>query len=301
VALCCAAGAPAQERERQTYLGAGYVIYYSPRQADQIPQVAAAAARSINRLEDTLELSLRDRVEIYVARDQADFSQLTGGHGGPNILGMAFPRRRRLVLRPLTGEAGDQLIAHELAHILLEDKLEDIGGEAPRWLHEGVAQYAAESYGPAERVRLIRAVNRDEVIPLGDLAQAFDSAEPEEVALAYAEAYSLVDYLDLLARGEGLVPFLTQLALVGEVDRALLRTYGLSTQEFERGWQEHILREYRGKWVEDLMTVAIWAGIACLFLVVLWVRLRRSAQIRARLEQEEQARAALALWSHKKE
>jgi hypothetical protein len=291
--LPCAA--LAQDRPLEL-VGIDYRLHYWPELQAQADVTAAAAQAAVPRLRRALDLPPGERVDIYLARTAQEFRRLTGGSDPNLVLGEAFPERRTIVLQPLTGEPLRRLVVHELMHVLLQDKVAETGAEPPRWLHEGLAKYAAEDFSPTDRMLLTDAVNQGKLIPLPDLDKAFGGS-PEKVSLAYAESYTLVDFLANLEPARGLGPFLRQLGQVGEVNRALMRAYNLTPEAFAEQWRRHMLLEYLGRSNQEVGTILIWAGIVALFLLLLVRQLRRSAAIRRRLEEEERARERMSMWS----
>jgi len=131
-------------------------------------------------------------------------------------------------------------------------------------------------------------VNTGKFIPFEDLDKAF-AGSPEKVSLAYAESYTLVEFLANLQPAEGLAPFLRHLGQVGDVSRALLRAYGLTPEALAKQWRDHVLSEYLGRGEHATLTL-LWAAMAGLFVVVVIVQMRRSALIRRRLEAAERLR-----------
>lgn len=290
------AGGLAWAQERPVELvGIDYRLHYWPQLQTQADQTAAAAQAALPRLRQALDLPPGERIDIHLARTTKEFRRLTGGSDPNLVLGEAFPEQRRIVLQPLTGEPLRRLVVHELMHILLQDKVAETGANPPRWLHEGLAKYAAEDFSPTDRMLLTDAVNRGKLIPLRELDRAF-SGTPEQVSLAYAESYTLVEFLAHLEPARGLGPFLRQLGQVGDVERALLRAYNLTPEAFAEQWRRHVLLEYLGRSNQEVGTILIWAGIVVLFLLLVAQRLRRSREIRRRLEEEERARERMSMW-----
>jgi hypothetical protein len=156
--------------------------------------------------------------------------------------------------------------------------------QPPTWLHEGLAKYASKDYNVIDRELLTDAVNNGRLIPLANLDAAFHSTAL--VSLAYAESCSLVDFLAGLDP-QGLAPFLQQLAVVGDVPRALLRAYGLTPEEFAAQWHKHLVLEYIGRSNYEMGTDWIWAGMVVLFVIAVAYVRRRGAVIRRRLEEED--------------
>ena len=277
-------------------VGIDYRLYYWPQNATQAQTAAQAAQAGIPRLRQALGLKSSERVDLHVAPSAAEFRRLTGGSDPDRVLGQAFPQRRLIVLQPLKDDFMRRLVVHELTHVLLEDKVAETGAQPPRWLHEGLAKYAADDFTPTDRMLLTDAVNSGKLVPLENLDKAF-AGSPEKQSLAYAESQTAVEFLANLEPDQGLAPFLMHLGQVGDVDRALLRAYNLTPEAFATQWRRHMLREYLGRSNEDLGTFAIWGGIVVVFLALVVIQRRRAAVIRRRLEQEEQARERATMWS----
>ncbi|NLO72920.1 MAG: hypothetical protein GX100_02275 [candidate division WS1 bacterium] len=260
-------------------------LYYWTGQEATAEAVTQVAETSLPRLREILGLEQSERIDLYLARTGEEFRQLTGGSDPTRVLGVALPQRRIVVLQPMRGAFLRDLVAHELTHVLLMDRVGNL--ELPRWVHEGVAKYAAGDFNPNDRAILIEAINRGGFIPLERLEAAFEGP-PEQVSLAYAEAYTLVEFLAGRHPQEGLAPFLRELQAVGDPSRALLRAYGLTAAEIGQHWQQVVWTEYLGRSNVEQVTPLIWAGMVVLFLVVFLVNLRRRAIIRRRLEAEEE-------------
>jgi tetratricopeptide (TPR) repeat protein len=86
-----------------------------------------------------------------------------------------------------------KILWHEYTHALLHDLA---GNRCPRWLQEGLAQYEEAKIDPPALDRLEAAGRRGEIIPFSALSSSLEMGNrPETAALAYAEAYSLVDHI----------------------------------------------------------------------------------------------------------
>ena len=277
-------------------VGIEYRLYFWPQQEAQATTAAQAAEAALPRLRQVLGLPAGARIDIRLAHTAAEFKQLTGGSDPNLVLGEAFPERRLVVLQPLKGDRLYRLVVHELMHVLLQDKVAETGAQPPRWLHEGLAKYAAGDFSAADTMLLTEAVNNGKLIPLPELDRAFDGT-PEQVSLAYAESYTLVEFLAQEEPAQGLAPFLRQLGQVGDVNRALVRAYNLTPEVFAERWRRHVLSEYLGRSNEDRGLTFIWVAIVALFLLLFVARRRRSAAIRRRLEEEERTRQGMmTMW-----
>ena len=113
------------------------------------------------------------------------------------------------------------------------------------------------------------------------------------MALAYAESYTLVRYLHELQPGGGLAGFLRNLALTGDVDRALLRAYREPADRLQTQWLTQVRQDYLKHGLDPVVPSLIFGLSALLFVVVYAASLRRRRRIRERLQEEERLRRML--------
>ena len=291
--LTAVAGASgAQELARRARGTDEFRIAYWPVDADQAEVAAAAADVAIERLKYSLDVELTQRIEIDLCHTQKEFDEHTGEKNALWIQGRAFPRYYRVVVKALGPRRIGKLIAHELLHVRLQRKLDETGAPAPRWLHEGLAKYVTGDLPRADRQLLSRATRRDELLGINELEAAF-AGSPAQISLAYAQGYTLVEYLSALGGKTGLSEFLEELGQVRDVDRALVRTYQKPVSQLEEDWLSQIRHTYIGVRRPDVLGDWLWAGIAGLFLVALAARLRRARAIRERMQEEEDERLRL--------
>jgi tetratricopeptide (TPR) repeat protein len=121
-----------------------------------------------------------------------EFSQI---RNTPNWVGALYDGKIRL---PVKGEQQEgalikTILWHEYTHALINDAT---GSNCPRWLHEGLAQYQQAKVAPIDQSPLDSALRNGDLIPLSQLDRAFGFDQSASKArLAYAQAYSLTEYL----------------------------------------------------------------------------------------------------------
>ena len=227
------------------------------------------------------EAWIRDTVELILLRDLSDLRE--AGFGQPErwVAGLADPDGLRIALR-----AGTELetlatlrtvFRHELAHLLVHAAS---GGRAPRWLHEGYAQFASGAWGwdDAWKIQISLFLGGSE--SLKDVDLRFRS-NPEEIRLAYLLSYTVVQELHSLGGDAGISALFNSLRNGDSLDVGLRRVYGLTQEQFERQWRATVMDRYG--WLYLLSRVALfWFLIT---LVVLTVGLRRMRRDRHRLEE----------------
>ncbi len=172
---------------------------------------------------------------------------------------------------------------------MLQRKLDETGAIAPRWLHEGLAKYATGDLPMEERELLGQAAVDGKLLHISELEAAFNGS-PQQVSLAYAQSYTLVDYLASREGKAGLSGFLEELGNVGEVDRALVRTYQMPISQLEEQWLHQITRVYLPQRSPHILDNWVWIAIVVLFVAAVTTRLARARAIRRRMQEEERLR-----------
>ena len=141
----------------------------------------------------------------------------------------------RLWLQPAAADGGAQrvaeegLLVHEYSHLLLDRSVP--GGNYPRWLSEGLAQYAEYR---TDGYLWVEPGNFSPVYSLADLNRRFDGLD--NPAAAYREAFLLVAYLEDAFGPEKLAALVDALAAGYPFDDALRRSTGLTSAGLEDGW-----------------------------------------------------------------
>jgi hypothetical protein len=223
---------------------------------------------------------IRDSVDLFLLRDLSTLQE--EGFGPPErwVAGLADPPGLRIALR-----AGTELetmatlrtvFRHELAHLLVHAAS---GGAAPRWLHEGYAQFASGAWGWDDAWRIQLALFRSGSGSLRDVDLRFRS-NPEEIRLAYLLSYTVVQELYNLGGDAGLAAVFDDLRNGESLDGSLRDVFGLTQEQFERRWRSTVMDRYG--WLYLLSRAALfWLLITA---VVLIVGLRRMRSDRRRLE-----------------
>lgn len=139
-------------------------------------------------------------------------------------------------------------LAHEYIHYLLTRMS---GNRVPLWLHEGLAKYFEGLWKPGTRPRLspvaehllAEGVREKRLIPLEKLHPSIAKLpSQDDAALAFAQVFTLVDWLHRKHGAEGLRTLLVRLTGGEELDVALRAVYGASFEGLERAWRDWVER-----------------------------------------------------------
>ncbi len=262
-----------------------------PEQEDLGEIARASGNEALDRLKRTLGVDLDRRIDVYIVRSNEEFDELTGGANKPWIIGRALPSELRVVVKPMGPQRLPKLVTHELAHVMLDLRMGPKAGVLPRWLHEGIAKYAANDFDEADRQVIGRAALEDKLLTIDRLEGAF-TGDREQVDLAYAQSYTLVAYLSEITPAQGISPLLDQLARGRDMRLALGLAFHRPVPQMEADWLKSLRTSYLRDVTPPLPEALIGALFVVAFLVAWLVIRRRSRRIRERMLREEQLRQA---------
>ena len=196
-------------------------------------------------LEKTIAWKIDFKPGIVLIKDNDIFRKMSGGR---LIAAYALPDNdiividySRMTTDPFTLE---KIIKHELCHLLLHKKI--ASENLPRWLDEGVAQWASGGLADIvmeKRSVLDEAFRQNRMIGLKYLSEGFpDDGDP--LMLAYAESKSFIEYMVQEKGAQGIVALLNLLEDGDEIDSAIMKTFSVSFNELEKGWLRDLEKSY---------------------------------------------------------
>jgi hypothetical protein len=155
--------------------------------------------------------------------------------------GLAFPAHRTILLAVGPGDSawGEQVIAHELAHVVIGAYTFSCFAGLPTWLDEGLALVAEGRQEPFAGSLLDDAIRGDALLSVRSLGLGF-SADPDLALLAYSESESLVLFLTEAHGQERMLRLLDEFRSGASEDRALREVYGFDRDGLEAAWRAHI-------------------------------------------------------------
>ena len=173
-------------------------IFWVEGADDRAEDILLLAQDSVMILRQSLGLSPPDFLAIYLYPSVADLRSGLQIGGAPWIGAHTVPELGVVLLAaPNTPEALIALerdLPHELAHLLLYEKMGESYANLPAWLSEGLATLQETQANPAYRFELERAVNADALLVTESLCSSFPISESDAL-LAYAQSASFTQYL----------------------------------------------------------------------------------------------------------
>lgn len=231
--------------------------------------------------------ALSDTVDIWLLSEFGSHDGLPAIRPEPWVAGIAMPQLGAIVLRAESGQGGltslRQVLRHEIAHLALARAT---AGNAPIWLQEGYAQFAAGAWGASEAWRLQVAFMHGDA-SLHALALRFPR-QREAASLAYLLSYTAMTELYDLSGEAGLRATFERLSAGDDLDAALRDVFGLTEGQFEEQWRRRVAGRYG--WLYVLSRASLfWFALTLALLVFGW---RRRRYNRLRWQALRQAEAA---------
>ena len=201
-----------------------------------------AATGALARIRDNFEVELRRPTRIVLYADIDLMRGALGGGASPWVAGQALIPFNTIVLHaPVSTPELDILIAHELAHVVIDQITENPFSSPPAWIHEGLATYIESAGDPRFDYdgAVEQAVRDGSLISLRGLTSTFPASNARAV-LAYAESNSLMRFV-IDKYGKDSVRRLLDSYRDGVTDdEAVQRTFDISLSELEAAWLDHI-------------------------------------------------------------
>jgi hypothetical protein len=136
-------------------------------------------------------------------------------------------------------EWGEGAMVHELAHLVTYQMTYNPYGDIPTWLSEGISMYAEGSLDEAYQSILTESISQDTLISVKSLSSSFP-ADASAASLAYAESYSIVDFLVHEYGQAEMLELLNVFEEGSSYDSALQEVYSFDTEGLEELWRIYI-------------------------------------------------------------
>jgi len=258
--------------------------------AREVAELYPAVSSELSR---TFRWEIDFRPEIVLPKDRDTFRKMVGSD---SILAFAVPERNLIVLdtsrvctKPFTLRT---TLKHELCHLVLHRNIQ--GDRLPRWLDEGICQWA--SGGIAELMvedsdkALAQATASDMLIPIGGLERFPD--EEKSLLLAYEESKSFVEYLISKSGEDKFLLAMGHFKKGNSLDEALQRIFSMSLHDLEHDWQARLKRKYTWFYYLSSNLYTILFALAALITVYGFIRLLQKKRAYKDAEEEEEEKEA---------
>jgi hypothetical protein len=214
-------------------------VYYDEPQALAARQVIQLYPIVKAELETTLTWKVDFKPAVLLAPDRKTFASMAGS---PLIVAYAVPEKMLIVIDFSRMNTAPFTLAttlnHEMCHLLLHRYIQ--ATPLPRWLDEGVCQWASGGLSELVTGNRRSALAWDSLsggfIPLNSLSLSFPQDE-QSLALAYEESKSVVEYIISSFGKKGLLDILNAMKNKEDVSDAVSLSLGMSIEGLDKRWQ----------------------------------------------------------------
>ncbi|HEX6749647.1 MAG TPA: hypothetical protein VF092_20315 [Longimicrobium sp.] len=245
------------------------------------------AARRPVRFPGLGAVAVPESTTIVLASTPAEFAAATGGDIPEWAGGVAIPGLRRIVLPEYPGarvrdEDAAVILRHEVAHLVLHDRLGDL---VPRWFDEGYAEVASGGWDVESGWQLRLSFLTGSTPPLDSLTLDWPRGAGE-ARFAYLLSATAVDYLRRRGGDRGMQLLFDNWRREGSFEGALRTTFGITFGQLEDEWRRDVRSRYG--WLAILSNAAlIWLAATALVLAAWLPRRRRNRAKLAQMDAEE--------------
>ncbi len=257
------------------------IVYTHPGETALAAEVNRFAADAMPRLESALAMTPTP-VTVYAYANRGEFERDTGD--APRLLGVS-EQPYGVVRLDATGRRSDvpSVLAHELTHSLLAQRLGDFQGNLPTWVNEGIAGHLSEPVSSSELQGISRLIHRDGVLTLDELHDGFTTGPFRDAA--YLQSRSMIAWLVL--HYPGVLPrLLDALARGADFDSALVNLTGLHVVDWWQHWQADVPALLY--WITILSSPVTYAPVALLVMVLALLRAWRKRREQREQENDEE-------------
>ena len=178
-------------------------------------------------------------IDFIIYSDSRAFRQAMGPATRENVGGQAHPDIRTLFgliePRQIGSDWVEELVVHELSHLVFDEAVRNPYAYPPRWLNEGLAVYVSTGYTSGDQAQVRGAAGSGNIIPLDGLGGQFPT-RPGRFGLAYAESVSAVDFFVETYGEDRLVQLITSFADGIGLDAAFVAATGSAFGVFDDAW-----------------------------------------------------------------
>lgn len=197
------------------------------------------AERAMAQAAELLGVGEIEPVDFLLYTSDRDFRDAMGPATRENVGGQAHPRIRTLFgliePRQIDSDWADELITHELAHLVFHEAVDNPYQYPPRWLNEGLAVYLSKGFTDEDRRQVQGAAGGGTIIPLEGLGGQFPT-RPGRQSLAYAESIAAVDHFVDTYGQDRLVELVNAFGAGRGLDGAFQAATGQGFAAFDTAW-----------------------------------------------------------------
>lgn len=146
----------------------------------------------------------------------------------------------------LKGYSWRDTMSHEFAHLVITQRSNNT---APIWMHEGLAKYNERLWRKGQEPRMLpssenilsKGIKKNELITFEEMHPSMARLPSQEAtAMAFAEVYTVMEYLESQKGRAVFAELLTLMRKHGDAERAMSELLGVPFSLFERKWTKYL-------------------------------------------------------------
>ena len=251
--------------------------------------ILESAQSTIDQLQSDFKVERSRRIRLWVYDSKSDFQGSQAANSQEWIAGTAYPELQVILAVLPEGNEREvgRVVPHEISHQVLYQATQNPFNAPPTWLDEGLAVTAQASGNEDFQAMVERAADDGRLFSIRSLNSDFPY-DPADASLAYAESYSIVQFIVGQWGNEGIGAMIDAYKNGVSHDRAALTALGVDLTELDVMWKEKL--RYQGNngvaggtsgdgesWTNDLIVNAsalVLVLLAFVSIVVMYVRHR---------------------------
>jgi hypothetical protein len=204
----------------------------------------STAQQSLVKLASDTGATPDNIINVYI---YANYQDLQGSMVYPQEWtgGVAFTQYNIIAIGINTNNLswGQRAMTHELTHNVVNQETYNPYNEIPVWLNEGMAMYSEGDLTPQFSTPLVRAIQTDNLFSVRSISSPF-SAYADKANLAYAQSYSLVDYLIKQHGSDKMLELFNTFKQGSAYDMAFQKVYGFNMDGLNVQWKSRVTSQY---------------------------------------------------------
>jgi hypothetical protein len=275
--------------EVKEYHTAEITVRYEAPLKSAAQRIASEYSKNRNEVEAKLGWRLKGKPLVVLTGDSSAVQKIARNE---LVTAFAMPEKNLIVIdyskMDRTPFDLRDTFRHELTHLLLHQNIES--PVLPKWLDEGVAQWAsggmADIMRAGEKALLQKALLSNRMIPLGEMSSTFPDS-PAMLMLAYEESKSFVEFIVHRCGEEKLRLVLRDLADRKTVEQAFYENCGVRLEMLEQLWKKSLHKDYT--WISYAADNIYWLLFFFAALVTIaawWIAKRRRKNYRDEEDEE---------------
>jgi len=213
--------------------------YYGAGQSD-VQSLLQVGVQGLQRVEQLAATQVTFPVKVFLydtAQEMGPAALSNRSAPGEGLVTLGEVSSSDTAVVALDQEPED-VLRHELAHIVVNQAVKGPFGDLPAWLNEGTAVFAQSKPDADETRALQSAIAANDVLSLGSISSSTSALSSAKVSVFYGESWSLVSYLINNFGADKFGQLLATFKAGSTVDAALQKVYGFDQAGFEAAWRQ---------------------------------------------------------------